>query len=245
MLAEISALLGLAATSIFIQNILLANFLGMCSFLAVSKKVETAQGLGIAVVFVLTITAPVNWLLYTYLLKPGALAWAGMPDVDLSFLNFITFIAVIAALVQLVEMLIEKISPALYTALGIFLPLIAVNCAILGVSLFMVEREYTFIETLVFGFSSGIGWWLAIIAMAAIREKLTYAHLPPGMEGLGITMITTGLMAIGFMAFAGINLVGDESEAESKETAAVVAPSDAAVAASPAPASHSKVALNR
>jgi Na+-transporting NADH:ubiquinone oxidoreductase subunit E len=214
MMSDLTALLGLATTSIFIQNILLANFLGMCSFLGVSKKVETAQGLGVAVIFVLTVTAPINWAIYNFLLKPGALSWAGMPDMDLSFLNFITFIAVIAAMVQLVEMIIDKVSPKLYTALGIFLPLIAVNCAILGVSLFLVERDYTLIESVVFGFSSGVGWWLAIVAMAAIREKLTYSVLPRGLEGLGITMIVTGLMAIGFMCFAGINLEAEKPAEE-------------------------------
>jgi Na+-transporting NADH:ubiquinone oxidoreductase subunit E len=208
-------LLGLATTSIFIENILLANFLGMCSFLAVSKRVDTAMGLGIAVVFVLTITGPVNWCINQFLLAPGALSWLGadFADYDLSFLRFICFIAVIAAMVQLVEMIIEKSSPALYNALGIFLPLIAVNCAILGGSLFIVEREYDFAESVVFSASSGVGWWLAIVAMAAIREKLTYSHMPKGMEGLGITMVTTGLMAMGFMCFAGINLKKEEPAA--------------------------------
>jgi Na+-transporting NADH:ubiquinone oxidoreductase subunit E len=206
-------LLALATTSIFIENILLAYFLGMCSFLAVSKRVDTAMGLGFAVIFVLGITAPVNWALNEFLLQPGALAWAGVEDSDLSFLRFVTFIAVIAAMVQLVEMIIEKVSQELYTALGIFLPLIAVNCAILGVSLFLVERDYGLAESTVFGVSSGIGWWLAIIAMAAIREKLSYSHLPPGLEGLGITMIVTGLMAMGFMCFAGINLKKEEDPA--------------------------------
>lgn len=198
--------LSLAMRSIFVENILLASFLGMCSFLACSKKVETAVGLGAAVVFVLTITAPVNWALNHFLLQDGALAWAGFPDVDLSFLVFITFISVIAAMVQLVEMIIDRFSPALYAALGIFLPLIAVNCSILGASLFLVERDYGLGESLVFGFSSGIGWALAIISMAAIRYKLRYSHVPAGLRGLGITMITTGLMAIAFMAFAGIQL---------------------------------------
>jgi len=198
--------LSLAMRSIFVENILLASFLGMCSFLACSKKVETAVGLGAAVIFVLTITAPVNWALNHFLLRDGALAWAGFPDVDLSFLVFITFISVIAAMVQLVEMIIDRFSPALYAALGIFLPLIAVNCSILGASLFLVEREYGLGESLVFGFSSGIGWALAIISMAAIRYKLRYSHVPAGLRGLGITMITTGLMAIAFMAFAGIQL---------------------------------------
>lgn len=219
-------LLGLATTSIFIENILLANFLGMCSFLAVSKRVDTAMGLGIAVVFVLTITGPVNWLINHYLLAPQALAWLGADFAvyDLSFLRFISFIAVIAAMVQLVEMIIEKVSPALYTALGIFLPLIAVNCAILGVSLFLVEREYDFAQATVFSVSSGVGWWLAIVAMAAIREKLQYSQMPKGLEGLGITMITTGLMAMGFMCFAGINLK-KEKGAEA-EQAAMSAPAD-------------------
>jgi Na+-transporting NADH:ubiquinone oxidoreductase subunit E len=199
-------LIGLALKSIFVENILLAYFLGMCSFLAVSKKVETALGLGIAVVCVLTITAPANWLLHEFLLRDGALSWAGLPDVDLSFLVFISFIAVIAAMVQLVEMILDKFSPGLYNALGIFLPLIAVNCAILGTSLFMVEREYNLVESVVFGFSSGLGWALAIISMAAIRQKLLYSNVPEGLRGLGITMLTTGLMAIAFMAFAGIQL---------------------------------------
>jgi len=200
------AYLGLALKSIFVENILLAYFLGMCSFLACSKKVETAVGLGLAVIVVLTITAPANWLLNTFLLKKGALSWLGLPNTDLEFLNFITFIAVIAAMVQLVEMFLDRFSPALYSALGIFLPLIAVNCSILGASLFMVEREYTLMETLVFGFGSGLGWALAIIAMSAIRYKLRYSNVPPGLRGLGITMLTTGLMAIAFMAFAGIQL---------------------------------------
>jgi Na+-transporting NADH:ubiquinone oxidoreductase subunit E len=162
--------------------------------------------LGLAVIVVLTITAPANWLLNTYLLKKGALSWAGLPDADLSFLQFISFIAVIAAMVQLVEMTLDKFSPALYSALGIFLPLIAVNCSILGASLFMAEREYTLGETIVFGFGSGVGWALAIVAMAAIRYKLRYSNVPSGLRGLGITMLTTGLMAIAFMAFAGIQL---------------------------------------
>jgi Na+-transporting NADH:ubiquinone oxidoreductase subunit E len=195
------ALISLAVKSIFVENILLAYFLGMCSFLAVSKKVETAVGLGAAVIFVLSITSPVNWALNHFLLRPGALAWASpeLADVDLSFLVFISFIAVIAALVQLVEMVIDKFSPALYAALGIFLPLIAVNCSILGAALFIVEREYTFVESLVFGFSSGVGWALAIVSMAAIRYKLRYSNVPAGLRGLGITMLTTGLMAIAFI----------------------------------------------
>ena len=178
----------------------------MCSFLACSKKIETAFGLGLAVVFVLTVTAPVNWLINHYLLADGALAWAGLPTVDLSFLQFICYIAVIAAMVQLVEMVLDRFSPALYNALGIFLPLIAVNCAILGTSLQMGTKGYDFTEASVFGFSSGIGWLLAIVGMASIRTKLQYSNLPPGLRGLGMTMIITGLMAIGFMTFIGINL---------------------------------------
>ena len=219
----ITDLLALATTSIFIENILLAYFLGMCSFLAVSSRIDTANGLGLAVIFVLGITAPVNWALNEFFLGPGALTWAGMPGIDLSFLRFITFIAVIASMVQLVEMFIEKASPKLYNALGIFLPLITVNCAILGGSLFLVEREYNFVESTVFGLSSGVGWWLAILGMASIREKLTYAHLPKGLEGLGITMITTGLMAMGFMCFAGINLK-KEDDGSGEATAAISAP---------------------
>ncbi len=220
----IQDLLALATTSIFIENILLAYFLGMCSFLAVSKRVDTAMGLGMAVTFVLGITAPANWAINEYLLNPGALAWAGLAEVDLSFLRFVTFIAVIAAMTQLVEMIVEKASPTLYNALGIFLPLISVNCAIMGVSLFLVERDYDFAQSTVFGVSSGIGWWLAIIAMAAIREKLRYSKVPGGLEGLGITMITTGLMAMGFMCFAGINLKRDKSAEQGN--AALVLPAE-------------------
>ncbi len=199
-------LISLAVKSIFVENILLAFFLGMCSFLAVSKKVETAIGLGVAVVAVQTITVPMNWAINEYLLKKGALSWAGMGDVDLSFLVFIAFIATIAAIVQLVEMVLDRYSPTLYNALGIFLPLIAVNCAILGGSLFMVEREYNFAEATVFGFSSGAGWALAIVAMSAIRYRLRYSNVPQGLRGLGLTMLTTGLMAMAFMVFAGIQL---------------------------------------
>jgi Na+-transporting NADH:ubiquinone oxidoreductase subunit E len=198
--------LSLMIKSIFVENILLSLFLGMCSFLACSKKVETATGLGVAVVFVLTITTPMNWLLKHFLLRPGAFGWAGLPDLDLSFLTFIVFISTIAAMVQFVEMFLDKFSPALYNALGIFLPLIAVNCAVLGASLFMDQREYNFSESIVFGFSSGAGWALAIITMSAIRYKLRYHNIPPALRGLGITMLTTGLMAIAFMAFAGIQL---------------------------------------
>lgn len=202
------ALINLAVRAIFIENILLAFFLGMCSFLAVSKQVKTAVGLGFAVIFVLGITAPINWAVHEYLLKDGALGWVSpqMADVDLSFLNFVAFIAVIAVMVQLVEMVIEKTSTALYTALGIYLPLIAVNCSILGGSLFLVERNYTFLESTVFGLGSGIGWMLAIVAMAAIREKIRYSNVPPALRGLGMTMLLTGLMSIAFMSFAGITL---------------------------------------
>lgn len=198
--------LSLILKSIFVENILLAYFLGMCSFLACSKKVETAFGLGFAVIFVLTITTPVNWVIKNFLLKEGALTWMGLPDTDLSFLSFIAYIAVIAAMVQIVEMVIDRFSPKLTHSLGIFLPLIAVNCAILGASLFMDERNYNFGESLVFGLGSGTGWALAIVAMAAIRKKLQYSNVPDSLKGLGITMILTGLMAMGFMCFAGINL---------------------------------------
>ncbi len=201
-------LFNLGIKSIFIENMVFAYFLGMCSYLAVSKKVTTASGLGIAVIFVLTITVPLNWLIYDFILKEGALSWMGssFAGVDLSFLQYIMFIAVIASIVQLVEMIIEKFSPALYGSLGIFLPLIAVNCAILGSSLFMVPREYTFVEATVFGFSSGIGWFLAIIALAAIREKLKYSNVPAPLKGLGITFIITGLMGVAFMSFMGISI---------------------------------------
>jgi Na+-transporting NADH:ubiquinone oxidoreductase subunit E len=198
----------LGIKSIFVENILLAYFLGMCSFLAISKKVTTAIGLGFAVVFVMAITTPVNWLVHEYLLKAGALSWIGpqFKDIDLSYLNYIAFIAVIAAMVQIAEMAIEKISMKLYVALGIFLPLITVNCAILGVALFMIERKYTLTQSTVFGVSSGIGWMLAIISMAAIREKLKYSNVPKPLRGLGITMLLTGLISIAFMTFSGINI---------------------------------------
>lgn len=199
-------LIGIFLNSVFVGNILLAYFLGMCSFVAISKNMETSIGLGFAVVFVLSITTPMNWLIYTYLLSPGALTWVGLPDVDLSYLKFITFIAVIAAMVQAVEMVIDRFSPALYNALGVFLPLITVNCAILGTSLFMVERDYSFMESLVFGIGSGTGWLLAIASMAAIRIKLRYADVPKDLQGFSITMIVTGLMAMGFMLFSGISL---------------------------------------
>ncbi len=201
-------LVNLGIQSIFIKNMIFSYFLGMCSYLAVSKKVSTAMGLGLAVIFVLTITVPANWLIREFILKEGALTWisASFETIDLSFLSYIMFIAVIASMVQLVEMFIEKTSPALYGSLGIFLPLIAVNCAILGSSLFMVTYDYNFVESTVFGFSSGIGWLLAIIAIAAIREKLKYSNVPDPLKGLGITFIITGLMGIAFMAFMGISL---------------------------------------
>ena len=199
-------LLSLFIRSIFIDNMALAFFLGMCTFIAVSKKVEAALGLGIAVIVVLTITTPVNNLLYTYLLSDGALAWAGLPDVDLSFLGLITYIGVIAALVQILEMFLDKYVPALYNALGVFLPLITVNCAILGASLFMVERDYNLSESVVFGAGAGTGWALAITALAGIREKMKYSDVPEGLRGLGITFITVGLMSLGFMSFGGIDL---------------------------------------
>ncbi len=195
--------------SIFIENMVFAFFLGMCSYLAVSKKVKTAVGLGAAVVFVLTITVPVNFLIDKYLLQPGALKWLdpSLANVDLSFLSFIMFIAVIAAMVQLVEMFVERFAPALYSSLGIFLPLIAVNCAILGGSLFMQQKEFTEVsEALVYGLGSGIGWLLAIVLLAAIREKISYSNVPAPLRGLGITFIVTGLMAIAFMAFMGIKI---------------------------------------
>ena len=192
--------------SAFVDNMIFAYFLGMCSFLAVSKKVTTALGLGLAVVFVLGITVPINWLIDAYVLQEGALSWLGadFQKVDLSFLTFIMFISIIAACVQLVEMAIEKASPTLYGALGIFLPLIAVNCAILGSSLFMVQRSYTLAEATSYGLGSGFGWFLAIVALAAIRERLKYSNVPDGLKGLGLTMVLTGLMGIAFKAFIGI-----------------------------------------
>ena len=195
--------------SIFIDNMVFAFFFGMCSYIAVSKTVKTAMGLGLAVIFVMTVTVPVNYLLNQYVLERGALSWVSpsMADVDLSFLSFIVFIAVIASIVQLVEMIVEKFAPGLYSSLGIFLPLIAVNCAIMGGSLFMQERAYANIgEATAFAFGSGIGWWLAIIGMAAIREKLTYSNIPKPLKGVGITFIITGLMGIAFMIFLGIQL---------------------------------------
>ena len=202
-------LVNIFVKAIFVENMIFAYFLGMCSYLAVSKKVSTGVGLGAAVIFVLGITVPVNYLLENYVLQEGALSWLGpsFADVDLSFLSFIMFIAVIASMVQLVEMVVEKFAPALYGALGIFLPLIAVNCSILGGSLFMQERSYNTIgEAAVFGLGSGVGWFLAIVAIAAIREKIRYSNIPGPLRGLGITFIVTGLMGIAFMAFMGIKL---------------------------------------
>jgi Na+-transporting NADH:ubiquinone oxidoreductase subunit E len=200
------AYISLFVKSVFIENLALSFFLGMCTFLAVSKKIETAVGLGIAVLIVQALTVPANNLIYAYLLKGGALSWAGLGDVDLSFLALISSIGVIAALVQILEMTLDRFFPALYIALGIFLPLITVNCAILAGSLFMIERDYNFKESLVYGVGSGFGWALAITAMAGIREKLKYSDVPAGLQGLGITFITAGLMAMGFMAFSGIQL---------------------------------------
>ncbi len=198
--------LSLFIKSIFIENMALSFFLGMCTFLAVSKKVDTALGLGIAVIVVQTITVPTNYLIYTFLLKEGALSWAGFPDVDLSFLGLISYIGVIAAMVQILEMTLDKYFPPLYNALGIFLPLITVNCAILAGSLFMVERDYNFGESVVYGIGSGAGWALAIVALAGIREKMTYSDVPDGLKGLGITFVSVGLMALAFMSFSGIQL---------------------------------------
>jgi len=204
----LEAYLSLAVKAIFVENLALAFFLGMCSFLAVSKKVETAIGLGGAVIFVLTITCPLNQIIHENLLKEGALSWVSpsFATVDLSFLTFLSFIGTIAAMVQIVEMVLDKYLPTLYAQLGIFLPLIAVNCAILGASLFMRERDYSLSESVVYGFGGGIGWFLAVVALAAMREKLRYSNIPSGLRGLGITFVLTGLMAIGFMAFAGIQL---------------------------------------
>ncbi len=200
--------LSLGIKAIFVENMALAFFLGMCSFLACSKKVETALGLGMAVVFVLTVTVPANNLIYFYFLQEGAMAWIhpSLAQYDLAFVGFLSYIGTIAAMVQIVEMILDRFFPTLYTTLGVFLPLIAVNCAILGASLFMVEREYNFGESVVFGFGSGIGWLLAIVALAAIRERMRYSNVPMALRGLGITFILTGLMAIGFMAFSGIQL---------------------------------------
>lgn len=190
----------------FVENLALAFFLGMCTFLAISKRVETALGLGLAVIVVQVVTVPVNHLIYVLLLRQGALAWAGLPDIDLSFLGLVSYIGVIAALVQILEMTLDRYFPKLYNALGIFLPLITVNCAILGGTLFMVERNYTFGETMVFGLGSGFGWALALVGLAGIREKLKYSDVPEGLQGLGITFIIVGLMSLSFMGFSGIRL---------------------------------------
>jgi len=198
--------ISLFVKAVFIENMALAFFLGMCTFLAISKKVQTAIGLGIAVIVVLAITTPLNNLLYNYLLKEGALEWAGMPEVDLSFLGFIAYIGVIAACVQILEMILDKYLPSLYNALGVFLPLITVNCAIMGAALFMVERDYNFGESVVYGIGAGTGWALAIAALAGIREKLKYSDVPGSLQGLGITFISVGLMSLAFMSFSGVSL---------------------------------------
>ena len=198
--------LNLFITAVFIENIALAYFLGMCTFLAISKNVKAAGGLGMAVIAVLTITVPINNFIYMNFLKPGALAWMGIPNSDLEFVGLITYIGIIAAVIQILEMLLDKYVPALYNALGSFLPLITVNCAILGASLFMVERSYTFTESIVYGFGAGAGWALAILALAGVRERLKYADIPEGLQGLGITFITVGLMCFAFMSFGGIIL---------------------------------------
>ena len=199
-------LLGLFVKAVFVENMALTFFLGMCTFIAISKKISTAIGLGVAVVVVLALTVPVNNLILNYLLKDGALAWAGMPDVDLSFLGFLSYIGVIAAMVQILEMFLDKYVPVLYNALGVFLPLITVNCAILGASLFMVERDYTFGESAVFRLGAGVGWALAITALAGVREKLKYSDVPQGLRGLGITFISVGLISMCFMSFGGIDI---------------------------------------
>ncbi len=193
-------------TSVFIENMALAYFLGMCTFLAVSKKVSTAIGLGVAVIFVMALTVPLNNLLYQFILKDGALAWAGFPDIDLSFLGFLSYIGLIAAVVQILEMFLDKFVPALYNALGVFLPLITVNCAIMGGVLFMVERDYNFGESVVYGVGAGFGWALAIAVLAGVREKLKYSDIPAPLQGLGITFITVGLMSLGFMSFGGMSI---------------------------------------
>ncbi|MGQ4276343.1 NADH:ubiquinone reductase (Na(+)-transporting) subunit E [Pseudidiomarina sp. E22-M8] len=200
------AYISLFIKAVFVENLALSFFLGMCTFLAVSKKVTTAFGLGIAVIVVLGISVPVNNLVYHNILAPGGLGWAGFPDADLSFLRFLTFIGVIAALVQILEMTLDKYVPALYNALGIFLPLITVNCAIFGGVSFMVERDYNFTESIVYGIGGGVGWALAIVALAAVREKLKYSDVPDGLRGLGITFISVGLIGLGFMSFSGVSL---------------------------------------
>ena len=198
--------LSLFFKAVFVENLALAFFLGMCTYLAISKRIETALGLGIAVVVVQTITVPANNLILNVFLKPGALSWLGFGETDLTFLGLICYIGVIAAMVQILEMTLDRFFPALYNALGIFLPLITVNCAILGGSLFMVERDYDFTDSVVYGFSSGFGWALALVALAALREKMKYSDVPPALQGLGITFMTAGLMSLAFMAFSGIQL---------------------------------------
>lgn len=198
--------ISLFVRAVFVENMALAFFLGMCTFLAISKKVSTAVNLGIAVVVIQAITVPLNNLLYSYFLKDGALAWMGYPDVDLSFLGFVAYIGVIAAVVQILEMVLDKYVPALYNVLGIYLPLITVNCAIFGGSLFMMQRDYDFTESVVYGVGSGVSWALAIALLAAIREKLKYSDVPGGLEGLGVTFVTVGLMSLGFMSFSGVQL---------------------------------------
>ena len=202
----IEHLLSLFLKAVFVENMALAFFLGMCTFIAISRKIATAIGLGIAVIVVQVITVPVNNLILTYLLQEGALAWIGLPDVDLSFLGLLSYIGVIAAIVQILEMFLDKYVPFLYNALGVYLPLITVNCAILGGALFMVERNYNFTESVVYGMGSGLGWALAIVALASIREKLKYSDVPEGLQGLGITFMIVGLMSLGFMSFSGIQL---------------------------------------
>ncbi len=201
-----SDLVNLFVRAALVENLALSFFLGMCMFLGVSKRVETAFGMGLAVLVIQTITVPLNNLIHTYLLRPGALGWAGFPDIDLGFLNLICFIGVIAAMVQLLEMILERFFPALHQALGIFLPLVTVNCAILGGSLFMVERDYGFVESIVYGAGSGFGWALAICVLAGIRERLKYSDVPRGLQGVGITFITVGLISLGFMTFSGIRI---------------------------------------
>ncbi len=193
-------------TSVFIENMALAYFLGMCTFLAVSKKVSTAIGLGVAVIVVMALTVPLNNLLFQFILKDGALAWAGFPNIDLSFLGLLSYIGLIAAVVQILEMFLDKFVPTLYNALGVFLPLITVNCAILGGVLFMVERDYSFSESMVYGVGAGFGWALAITVLAGIREKLKYSDIPAPLQGLGITFVTVGLMSLGFMSFGGMSI---------------------------------------
>ena len=198
--------LAIFVKTVFIENMALTFFLGMCTFIAISKKISTAIGLGIAVIVVLAITVPANNLIYNYLLKDGALAWAGFPEVDLSFLGLLSYIGVIAAMVQILEMVLDKYVPVLYNALGVFLPLITVNCAFLGASLLMIEQDHTFTESVVYGLGAGVGWALAIVALAGVREKLKYSDVPEGLRGLGITFISVGLISLCFMSFGGIDI---------------------------------------